>query len=187
MDTAYTYRMSTWRPSTTHHFGWNVQNLENLSLPLGYFSLKAAYISLRLHRKRRFMNSFCNDNVVFFTRHFIWWLNSLFWYMLSTRSMVFWDITFPCFCAGYARIPLTFLSSLAVLAWYSETLKCSAQYQQDHESGASVKICIFSEYVAVVNFSFMKFCKWSSSVAFCSVLEITLTDSELASWPVLTT
>ena len=37
--------------------------------------------------------------------------------------MVFWDITFPCFCAGFARIPLTFLSSLAVLTRYSETLK----------------------------------------------------------------
>ena len=42
-------------PASTHHFGWNVQNLENPSLTLAYFSLKTAYISLRLHRARRFL------------------------------------------------------------------------------------------------------------------------------------
>ena len=77
--------------------------------------------------------------------------------------MVFWDITFPCFCAGFARIPLTFLSSLAVLTRYSETLKCSAQYRRGQESGESVKIYIFSEYVVVANFSFVKLGKRSSS------------------------
>ena len=46
-----------WEPeglASTHHFGQNVQNLENPSITLGYFSLKAAYVSLRLHRTRHF-------------------------------------------------------------------------------------------------------------------------------------
>ena len=107
--------------------------------------------------------------------------------MLSSRSMVLWDITFPCFYAGFARVSLTFSSSLPVITRYFETLKCSAQYWWDPESGASVKICVSSECIAVVKFSFMKFCKRSSSDAFYSVSEITLTDSERASWSVLTT
>ena len=41
-------------PASTHHFGWNVQNLENWSLALGYFSVKATCMSLRLHRTRHF-------------------------------------------------------------------------------------------------------------------------------------
>ena len=77
--------------------------------------------------------------------------------------MVFLDITFTCFCVGLARISLTFLKSLAVLARYSETLKCSAQYRRGQESGESVKIYIFSEYVVVANFSFVKLGKQSSS------------------------
>ena len=57
--------------------------------------------------------------------------------------MVFWDITFPCFWAGFARIPLTFLSSLLAVFRYSETLKGFAQYRRHHESGASARSVSF--------------------------------------------
>ena len=57
-------------PASTHHFGRNVQNLENPSLTLGYFSLKAAYISHRLHRTRRFcLWTPFTMQTVFFTTH----------------------------------------------------------------------------------------------------------------------
>ena len=125
------------------------------------------------------MKCFCNANIVFFIKHLATQLIILIHAKHKINGIL--GISFPCFCAGFTRIPVTFLSSLAVLTRYSETLKCSAQYRRDHESGASVKICIFSEYVVVVKFSFIKLCKRSSSDAFCSVSEITLTDSELAS------
>ena len=57
-------------PASTHHFGQNVQNLENPSLTWGYFSLKSAYISLRLHRTRHFcLWTHFAMQTVFFTWH----------------------------------------------------------------------------------------------------------------------
>ena len=101
--------------------------------------------------------------------------------------MVFWDITFPCSCTGFTKIPLTILSSLAVLTRYSETLKCSARYRRGPwiwckcqnlylfrvRSGSQL---LFHQIVQTIKL-------WCLLFSF----RITLTDSELASWSVLTT
>ena len=53
-------------------------------------------------------------------------------------------IVFPFLGARFANmLPPTFLSSLAVLARYSETLEYSEQYFRDHLSGTKERIWIF--------------------------------------------
>ena len=125
------------------------------------------------------MKSFCNANINFFTRHLATKLIILIHAKHKINGILAYH--FSLFLCRLRKNFFNLFKFLAVLTRCSETLKYSAQYRRDHESGASVKICIFSEYVAVVKFSFIKLCKRSSSDAFCSVSEITLTDSELAS------
>ena len=87
------------------------------------------------------MKCFCNANIVFFIKHLATQLIILIHAKHKINGIL--GISFPCFCAGFTRIPVTFLSSLAVLTRYSETLKCSAQYLGDHKSASSVKIYLF--------------------------------------------
>ena len=169
MDTAYTHKTSTLTLSQFTAFCSKCPKFGNSKLNIRIFFLEVSTHFSRLHRTRSIFLLTPFAMLIQCLLPSVWQVNSSSSCMVSTNTMVFCEITFPCFCEGFARIHLNLSCALAVLTRYSETLKCSTQYRRDHESGAGVRRTMFSEYVAVVNFSFIKLCKRSSSNTFCSV------------------